>query len=68
MKSGTKMTVKKYEKIYSNNISKQLEISKIFFNNLEHRNNEIRKTKMETHEIQLCDPPSSAKNMAMDCK
>ena len=57
-----------YEIIYSNDISKQLEISKIFFNNLEHRNNEIRKTKSETHEIQLCDPPSSAKSMAMDCK
>ena len=57
-----------YEIIYSNDISKQLEISKIFFNNLEHRNNEIRKTKIETHEIQLCDPPSSAESMAMDCK
>ena len=55
-----------YKEIFSNDISKQLEISKAFFNNLEKKEN--MKQKIETHEILLCDPPSSAKGMAMDCK
>ena len=44
-----------YEEIFENNISKQIEISRRFFKNLEKRN-KVR-TKNEPHVIQFCDPP-----------
>ena len=61
---------KAYEEIYSNDISKQMEISKVFFKNLERRqkNYSNMNVQIEAHEIQSCDPPSSAKGLAMDCK
>ena len=50
-----------YEEIFENDVSKQLKISKIFFQNLEEREKQRiknEKTKVP-HEIQQCDPLSS---------
>ena len=60
-----------YEEIFQNDISKQLEISKIFFQNLEEREKEKVKNEQTKvpHEIQQCDPLSSlAECTVMDYK
>ena len=45
----------KFEEIFENNISNQVEISNRIFNNLEKR----QKFKLESHVILSCDPPHS---------
>ena len=57
-----------YETIFSNNVSKQLKVSQQFFYNLEQREKHNVKNRIVTNEILLCDPPSSVKSVAMDCK
>ena len=57
-----------YQAVFSNNVSKQLKVSKQFFHNLEEREKHKMKNRIVTNAILLCDPPSSVKRVAMDCK
>ena len=52
---NNKIEKTKFEEIYKDNISKQVEVSKKLFKNLEKR----QKKNTNSHVIQLCDPPLS---------
>ena len=60
LNKGRKIEIE-YEEIFQNDISKQLKISKIFFQNLEERVKQRVKNEQTKvpHEIQQCDPLSS---------
>ena len=60
LNKGRKIEIE-YEEIFQNDISKQLKISKIFFQNLEERVKQRVKNEQTkvSHEIQQCDPLSS---------
>ena len=51
-----------HEKIFNENILKQLKVSKLFFQNLEKREENKRKNEQDNspHVIQLCDPLASS--------
>ena len=51
-----------YEEIFNENILKQLKVSKLFFQNLEKREEHKRKNEQDNspHVIQLCDPLASS--------
>ena len=60
-----------YEEIFNKNILKQLKVSKIFYGNLEKREEQKMKNEQDnlSHVIQFCDPlASSIEGSAMDCK
>ena len=60
-----------YEEIFNENILKQLKVSKIFYRNLEKREEHKMKNEQDnlSHVIQFCDPlASSIEGSAMDCK